>query len=318
MDIGDLQMLGEAGTRAIWPNEQRNFSPWLAENISYLNNILNIRIEIEEVEGPVDSFRLDLSGIEGVSRRPVIIENQYGVSDHDHLGKLITYSADREAGILIWIANNIQLAHRKAVEWLNKISPQDMSFYAIELDVLKIDQSRAAPYFRLVAGPPPTKRRETTPDDQVTPRNKQYQEFFDRLRQRLLKLQPNFTRARGLPQNWWDLGIGRTGFSLSAGFTIDGKFRIEIYIDTGVKEDNEFALSKLEENKLLIEDRIDTQLQWDYIHESRACRVYTTIDGSIDDENKLEEIINWGADMMIKFREVFAPLIKNIEFSGSV
>lgn len=318
MNTGDLQKLDEASVRRIWPSETRDFSPWLAENISRLNDILNIRIEIEELEGPVESYKLDLSGIDRVSQRPVVIENQFGRSDHDHLGKLITYAANREAGIVIWIANEIQSAHRASVEWLNNISPPEMSFYAIELEVFKIDDSRPAPHFRLVAGPPPRKRREITPMEQITPRNKRYQDFFDRLRGKILGLQPNFTRARGLAQSWWALGIGRTGFSLVAAFTIDAKFRIEIYIDTGVKEDNEFALAKLEESKLTVEESIGEPLHWDYLRDSRLSRAYAAIDGSIDDdEKKLEELVNWGAPMIIKFREVFAPLIKNIEMGTS-
>ena len=47
-----------------------------------------------------------------------------------------------------------------------------------------------------------------------------------------MELQPNFTRAKGLPQNWWILGVSRTNFSLVAAFTTDA-FRIESYIDTG-------------------------------------------------------------------------------------
>ncbi len=317
MEFGKLKRLREQEIRTIWPFE-KDFSLWLATNISNLNNILNIRIEIQEMERPVDIFKLDMSGTDAVSQRPVVIENQYGKSDHDHLGKLITYSADREAGILIWVANEIQVAHRNAVEWLNKITPQEMSFYAIELEVLVVDDSKPAPNFRLIAGPPPGKRREITPADQVTPRNKQYQQFFNRLRKKLLDLQPNFTRARGLPQSWWGLGIGKVGFSLTAAFTNDNKFRIELYIDTGVGESNEAALATLSANSSSIDSNIGHVLNWDQLPNARACRVYVVTDGSIDDDDRrLEKLVEWGAPIMVKFREVFAPLVKNIDLPTS-
>jgi len=318
MDIGKLRKLGEPDARKIWPTEEGDFSPWLAENVSQLNDVLKISIEIEEVEGPVESFRLDLSGVDRVSQRPVVIENQFGRSDHDHLGKLLTYAADREAGIVVWIANEIQLAHRRSIEWLNNITPGDMSFYAIELELYKIDESRPAPYFRLAAGPPPRKRRELTPPEEVTSRNRKYQKFFDELRAKILEVQPDFTRAKGVAQSWWALGMGRTGFSLVATFTIDRKFRIEVYIDTGVKEANESALEQLEENRAHIEEAMEETLSWDYLRDSRLSRVYASVEGSIDDdEAKLPELINWGAGAMIKFREVFGPLIKNVDLGPS-
>lgn len=317
MELGDLRKMTEADMKGIWPNETRDFSPWLADNISLLNDVLNIQIEIEELEGPVGSFKLDMSGLDGVSRRPVVIENQFGRSDHDHLGKLLTYAADRQAGIMIWVANDIQAAHRKAIDWLNRISPPEVSLYALELEILTIDQSRPAPRFTVVAGPPPSKRREVTPADQVTSRNRQYQQFFDRLKEKVTELQPGFTRARGLPQNWWGLGIGRTGFSLTAAFTMDAKFRIEVYIDTGVKDDNERALANLDASRHLIEERIGHQLQWDYLPDSRGCRVYIMTDGSIDEGgDRLQELIDWGAPMMVTFREVFGPLLRKLDIDS--
>jgi len=317
-DLGKLERLDETGVRRIWPREDQNFSPWLADNIGFLNEALNISIEITQAEVPVENFRLDLEGMDSVSQRPVVIENQFGRSDHDHLGKLITYAAGREAGINIWIANEFQSPHRNAIEWLNRISPSELSFYAIELEVLKIDESRPATNFRIIAGPPPSKRKEIPSGDQVSPRNRQYQEFFDRLRAVILQLDSNFTRAKGLPQSWWSLGIGRTGFALTAAFTADAKFRIEIYIDLGVKDDNEYALTQLRENETLIEERIEQPLVWDYLPESRACRVYVSIDGTIDDAEKHEELLTWGAPMMVKFREIFSPLIRNLDLKSAV
>jgi len=221
--IGKLNRLGLNEIKKIWPHEEKDLSPWIAENIDALNEVLKLQIEIEGKEEYIHNFRLDLVGTDNFSQMPVIIENQFGVSDHDHLGKLITYSAAKEAGIMIWIANKIQMAHGNAIEWLNKISPQEMTFYGVELEVFQIDNSLPAPNFRIIAGPPPSKRKAIV-SGEISPRNKRYQEFFDKLRSNILSVQPNFTRAKALPQSWWGLGIGRSGFSLASCFTIDSKF----------------------------------------------------------------------------------------------
>jgi len=106
---------------------------------------LNLQIEIEKREEGIENFRLDLSGIESYSQMPVVIENQYNTSDHAHLGKLITYSAHKEAGIIIWIANQFHKAHINAINWLNTISPKEMLFFAVQLKVIQIDNSKPAP-----------------------------------------------------------------------------------------------------------------------------------------------------------------------------
>ncbi|MBA7631719.1 hypothetical protein ES703_39254 [subsurface metagenome] len=314
--IGKLKKLGLREIKKIWPHEEKDLSPWIAENIDALNEVLNLQIEIESKEEYIHNFRLDLVGTDNFSQMPVIIENQFGGSNHDHLGKLITYSAAKEAGIIIWIANEIQIAHRNAIEWLNKISPQEMTFYGVELEVFQIDNSLPAPNFRIVAGPPPSKRKAII-SGEISPRNKRYKDFFDRLRSKILSIQPNFTRAKALPQSWWSLGIGRSGFSVASCFTIDNKFRVEIYIDMGKKEYNEIAFAELKENRVVIEEKIGKELVWDPLPDSRACRIYLAIDGTIDDnEQKLTDIIEWATPLIIKFREVFGPLAKNVQIES--
>ena len=174
--LGKMKKLELSEIRAIWPNEEYDFSPWVADNIDVLNEILSLQIEIEGREEPVHNFRLDLIGTDNSLQVPVVIENQFGISNHDHLGKLITYSANREAGVMIWICNEMQTAHKQALEWLNKITPSEMTFYAVELEMFKIDESSPAPYFRIVAGPPPAKRPPTS--DEISPRNQRYQDFI--------------------------------------------------------------------------------------------------------------------------------------------
>jgi len=314
--IGELKKLKLSEIRKIWPHEEKDLSPWIAKNIEALNNALNLQIEIENAEEYIYNFRLDLAGTDNYSQMPVLIENQFGKSNHDHLGKLITYSGVKEAGIIIWISNEIQIAHRNAIEWLNKISPQEMTFYGVELEVFTIDNSLPAPNFRIVAGPPPSKRR-TMSNGEISPRYKLYQKFFSKLRKKVLSLNPNISRAQALPRSYWSIPAGRSGFSIAACFVMESKFRVELYIDTGKKEYNDFIFENLEERKSSIEKGIENELVWELLPEKRASRISIYTDGTIDDDNdELDKIIEWAVPYIIKFREVFEPLLKTIEFDN--
>ncbi len=310
-NIGNLKKLSITEIKKLWPHEEKDLSPWIVENIDSLNEVLKLQIEIESSEEYIFNFRLDLAGTENYSQMPVIIENQFGISNHDHLGKLLTYSANKEAGIIIWIANEIQTAHRNTIEWLNKISPEEMTFYCVELEVFQIDESLPAPNYRIVAGPPPSNRRGLPPGE-ISARYKKYLEFFEKLKAKVFEKDTSFTR-KVMPWSYWSLGIGRSGFSLANAFTIESTFRIEIYIDTGNKENNEEAFTKLKENKESIEEKIGIELTWDLLPDKRANRIYIAIDGSIDDsEEKLNNIIEWAVPYLIKFKEVFSPIVRNI------
>lgn len=40
-------------------------------------------------------------------------------TDHDHLGKLITYASGKAADLVIWLVRKARPEHKAAIEWLN-------------------------------------------------------------------------------------------------------------------------------------------------------------------------------------------------------
>src|SRR5262249_43141766 len=81
----------------------------------------------------------------------VIIENQLEKSNHDHLGKLITYLTGMGAKAAIWIVSDPRSEHVAAVAWLNKSSSAD--FYMVKVEAVRIGNSPPAPLFTLIVGP---------------------------------------------------------------------------------------------------------------------------------------------------------------------
>jgi hypothetical protein len=103
-----------------WPSEDGNFTSRLAEpaTIALLGDALGMELEVEAVEHWVGSFRADIlaRAVYETDHR-VIVENQFGRTDHRHLGQILTYLAGIEgAKTVVWIAETIQPDHRAVVD----------------------------------------------------------------------------------------------------------------------------------------------------------------------------------------------------------
>ena len=135
--------------REVWPHEAQDFTPWLAENIDVLNNVIDLSLSIIEREQAAGDFSVDLVA-EDESGNPVIIENQLERSNHDHLGKLITYLTQIGAKAAIWIVADPRPEHISAISWLNESS--SASFYLLKLEAVRIEGSPPAPLLTLIVG----------------------------------------------------------------------------------------------------------------------------------------------------------------------
>lgn len=151
-DLGQLEMVE---LRTIWPKEARDFTIWLSksENLEILGKAIGVDLELIETESSVGSFKADIVANVVETERKVIIENQLELSDHDHLGKTITYAAGKDAEAVVWIVKNARDEHRQAVEWLNQHISNEFGFFLVEIQLWKIDDSKPAPYFRVVEQP---------------------------------------------------------------------------------------------------------------------------------------------------------------------
>jgi hypothetical protein len=106
--------------REVWQHEAYDFTTWLQENIEVLSDALGLSLVSAEREQAAGSLAVDLTA-EDSSGGTVVIENQLERSDHDHLGKLVTYLASFDAKTAIWIVADPRPEHIQAVSWLNHL-----------------------------------------------------------------------------------------------------------------------------------------------------------------------------------------------------
>ncbi len=151
----NLDKLKKVNLRDVWQHEAHKFTKWLAEeeNISELSEEIGIDIEVIQTEANVGSFSVDILAKEVESERKIIIENQLEKTDHDHLGKLITYASGYDAEFIIWIVKTAREEHINAINWLNENIVENINFFLIEIELWKIGESKPAPKFQIIARP---------------------------------------------------------------------------------------------------------------------------------------------------------------------
>lgn len=304
--------------RELWPHEALDFTAWLAQNLELLGEVLGLDLEMRHQEAPVGSFSLDLLAHDLGRDRAVIIENQLAATDHDHLGKLLTYAAGHDAAVAVWVAPTFREEHRQALDWLNQRTDVHTEFFGVVVEALQIDGSRPAPNFRLVAFPNDWRKSNITANEQKpSARGEAYQAFFQRLIDRM-RTEHGFTRARkALAQSWYYFSSGIGGISYAFSFARGEIAQAETYIDREDVSWNKRLFDALFDQREEIEFEFGESLEWERLDHRRASRIAAKRPGSIEDSPEtLDEIQDWAIDRLLRFRRVFGPRISALIAAG--
>ena len=207
--------------RDAWTHEARDFTPWLAENLDRLSELLGLELELISTEHPVGSFNLDIYARDLHSDDLVAIENQLERTDHTHLGQVMTYFSALEARKVIWIASEIREEHRAVINWLNAHTPQEYAFFGVEVSTVRIADSPIAPVFTVVEKPNnwvrAVQQQSRSSRDETGERNRA---FWDAAIRQYPDMQGIGTKGPGASNRW--LEIPSSPYILSLALTQNG------------------------------------------------------------------------------------------------
>ena len=314
-ESSELGRIEKGDLREAWPHEAADFTPWLAGHISELGNALGLELELQSQEAPIGTFSLDLLARVSGTNRTVIIENQLEPTNHDHLGKLLTYAGGCDAHVIIWVAKDFRDEHRQSLDWLNQRTDEDTEFYGVVVEVWKIDGSRPAPHFNMVATPNEWHREaaDTVRLGNISDKNLRYKSFFQKLIDDLRER--GFTNARkAQPQGWYSFSAGYgSRAQYAAVFNQGRRVSVEVYIGSTDRDRNKTLFDHLMEQLESIESELGESLDWERLNNRSASRIAIRRQGSIDDDETLEEIENWMIDKLLDFKRVFGPHLDELE-----
>ena len=218
-----LTRLMPVSITSVWPSEPAHFTPWLLQNGELLSEVLGLDVELEAREHRVGRFSLDLIGREVATVSPVIIENQYGATDHGHLGQILTYAGGTKPTTIVWIAEQFRDEHRAALEWLNLHTDPAIRFFGVRLaavTLLGAPFGLIAPFLELVVQPNDWEKQAQAATDasasKPTASQGLYRQFWSQFEP--MAKQPGWTNASAPAQNWWSMPAGLTGATWTVSF----------------------------------------------------------------------------------------------------
>jgi len=297
--------------REIWKHESYDFTKWLQENTDVLNDVLGISLSNPEREKSAGGFSADLVA-EDEAGNPVIIENQLEKSDHDHLGKIITYLTAIDAKTAIWIVTDPRPEHVAAINWLNESSAAN--FYLIKVEGIRIGNSEPAPLLTLIVGPSEESRKAGETKKDMAERYKIRLNFWKALLEKAKEKTKLHAHLTPQPYSWVGAGAGKSGLGFNYSVT-QHEAKAELYIDRGKDSEKESKaiFDQLAAHKTEIEEAFGGPLAWERLDTKRACRISKRIEaGGYRDEEKWVEIHEKMIDAMIKLEKALRPFIATL------
>lgn len=310
-----LGKLAKTDLRRIWKNEEYDFSAWLAqeENMALLSDEIGVDIRLIKQEADVGKFSLDILAEEEGTGKKIIIENQLEVTNHDHLGKIITYAAGHDASMVIWIFREIREEHRQAIDWLNEHTDENISFFAVQVEVWQIGDSAPAPKFNIVSKPNEWAKiiKQNTGKDELTETKIKQLEFWTKFKSYVSENKINIKLQTPRPQHWYDVSMGSSEAHIALTInTRENLLSCEISIPLN-KELFGFLQTKKED----IEKLLNSTLEW------KTAEKYSRIvqrrnNFNVDDSQTYNEHFAWLVDRLSVFQRVFGKLVKEYKHSN--
>lgn len=317
--VESLGQLINVDVRNQWPHEAANFTPWLAheKNIAELGKSLGLELETERVEVAVGPYSADILARDSTGDY-VVVENQLTKTDHDHLGKSITYASVLGAKSVIWVAPFFTDEHRKALDWLNDHTTDELAFFGVQIELWSIDGSKPAVRFNAVSRPAEIVRQATaTKSGDLSDTRRLQLEWWTAFRDALSADGGVPSGRAPRPQYWYDVPLGRTGIVLSnTANTFDGRIGVRVYLRE--RHGGDFVFEQLVAERHEIEDKIGTSLEWNPNSDNKDKVIGVYRDADLSDRERWDAYLQWMVDMTRTFRSVFGPRVRGIDRSKSL
>ena len=309
MKLGNLEKVKDL--RSVWKHEANDFTKWLAEeeNLNLLGKEIGIEIELISTEAKAGSFSTDILAVEANTDNKIIIENQLEATNHDHLGKIITYASGHDAKTIIWIVKEAREEHRQAVDWLNEHTDDEINIFLCRIELWKIDDSAIAPKFQIVSSPNNwTKTIKRSLNNEMSSTKMLLYNYWTKLSEEIDRNYPNFNSRKPRSSNFYDIALGSSLAHITLAINTKSEVKCQIWI-----RDSKPLFDYLFDSKDKIEEELGYELEWGRLDDYKSSFIAIINNSDIRDESNWDKLIKWQLNNASKFYDVFADRIKNFK-----
>jgi hypothetical protein len=296
--------------REVWAHEALDFTPWLEQNPDALGEVLDFSVENIERERAAGDFSVDLVA-EDQSGDLVVIENQLEKSDHDHLGKLVTYVAALEAKRAIWIVSQPRPEHVTAISWLNESLAAD--FYLIQVEAIRIGESPAAPLLTLITGPSAEAKQVGAEKQERAERHDLREAFWAGLLERAADRTRLHSAVRPNKDSWLSAGSGRSGVHFTY-LIRRHDAGVYLQLEGSNQAQNHAVFDRLFADRDRIESEFGGPMKWDKVEGRKRCVIGVDLPGGgyQDDSDSWPAVQDEMVDAMVRLEKVFRPVVAGL------
>jgi len=306
--IGKLK---KVDLRKEWKHEANDFTKWLAqeENLALLSEEIGITIKVIQTEAKVGSFNVDILAEEERTGRKIVIENQLETTNHEHLGKVITYASGYDAEIVIWIVKDVRDEHKQAIDWLNEHTDEKINFFAIKMELWQIGDSPYAPKFYIISKPNDWAKalKMATRSGELSEAAMQkmdfIKEFISYCEEKKSKLR--LGRPQPATPSYYTISIGNSNVWIAV--KMNSRKNV-LFADLYIL--NKELFHELEKDKENINKEFGKELRWDDMPQHKGAVIGDEIPFYIEKEEDWNKYFEWIKDTAERFQKIFTKYLR--------
>lgn len=310
MKLGKLE---KHDLREVWKNEATDFTRWLAEeeNLRLLGDELGLTIKLVRTEANVGDFNVDILAEDEETGKKIVIENQLGITDHDHLGKILTYASGYEATFVIWVAKDVREEHRQAIDWLNERTDEGVNFFIVKVELWSIGGSEPAPKFQIISKPNDWTKvlRESVGRGERTETKLLQGEFWTKFKEYAAQHGSKLNLRKVYAQHWLDISVGSSAWKIVVSVNTNEEIvACWIWIN-----DSKETFRKFQQDRERIEAELGLSLEWNELPGKKASWIKATLpNAKLEESPRWPEYFKWLLATAEKFRVSFGKTFSSM------